>query len=246
LIALGAIDWRVSPQNAGLTYQRSDESQAQAADNGKQVSVRAGRYNIRATANGYSPQEDTMDVEPGKVWRVELSLKRIEEPKKAQPAPPCVLLTKDYFHDQETWKQQGTWWVHQGEGVSWLCATQGVFVIEVLRETAKIGFIKRTRHSEWIIDQKDGGDHLEYRFDLKNLERQATVGVKEEAKSKMAVPGAARDSYTLQIDINPDRIIVSGEGRELDRYVRPKASEPLGKFGFLGEVALVVRRASDQ
>src|SRR5262249_37894837 len=154
-----------------------------------------------------------------------------EEPKKAAPPPPPVLLTKDYFRDPDSWKQQDVWWVHRGDEVSWFRSAQaGVYVIEVLKQSSKVTFIKRTRHVHWIVDQKENGDHIDYGFDFANLERQATVGGKEGAKPKAAVSGAAKDSYMLQIEISPERIVVKDEGgKVLDQYTRPNASEPLGK-----------------
>jgi hypothetical protein len=245
LTAFGTIDLRISPANANVTYQRSDEPQARSVENAKAIAVRAGHYTVRATANGYQARQEPIDVESGRTRPVEWALARIEEPKKAAPPPPRVLLTKDYFRDPDSWKQQDIWWIHRGDEVSWFRGTQGgVYLIEILKQSSKVTFIKRTRRIHWIIDQKENGDHIDYGFDFASLERQATVGGKEGAKPKAAVSGASKDSYTLQIEITPERIVVKDEGgKVLDQYNRPNSSEPLGKFGFRGDVALVVRSA---
>ena len=55
------------------------------------------------------------------------------------------------------------------------------------------------------------------------------------------------DSYTLQIEIAPEQIIIrDSKGKELDRYERPNRTEPVGKFGFKGDVALAIRRADER
>jgi hypothetical protein len=63
-------------------------------------------------------------------------------------------------------------------------------------------------------------------------------------KVEKPLPAAASgDSYTLQIEVAPDRIVVrDAHGVELDRYNRPDRAQPLGRFGFKGEAPLVVQR----
>ena len=130
--------------------------------------------------------------------------------------------------------------------MSWLTNSQGTFVIEFLRQTStKMGIIKRTRKVEWVIDQRDSSNRIEYSFDFANLERRVTVNGKTESK-KVKAPAAAvsGDSYTLQIEISPERIVIGDtRGNVLDQYQRPNRIEPLGKFGFKGDVALAIRRA---
>jgi hypothetical protein len=244
LTAFGTIDLRISPANANVTYQRSDEPQARTVENSKPIAVRAGRYTVRATANGYQPRQEPIDVESGRTRPVEWALARIEEPKKAAPLPPRVLLTKDYFGDPDSWKQQDIWWVHKGDEVSWLRGTQGVYAIEFLKQRGGVPF-KKTRTVHWTIDHKGDPEHIDYQFDFGNLERQATVAGRQEAKVKVAVPAGSKESYTLRIEISSERVVVKDEGgKVLDQYNRPNASEPLGKFGFRGDVALVVKSAA--
>jgi hypothetical protein len=242
LTPFGLIDFRITPLNASLTYQRTDESQPHAAENGKALSLRAGRYMIRATANGYIGRQDPIDLGAGKSQPIGWALAPAEEQKKASPPPPPrTLVTKDYFRDSDSWKQQGNWWLHQGEDVSWFRGNQGVYVVEILRQTSKL--FKRKKRVEWIVDQKDEVNHVDYWFDFGSLERQATVNGKQEQRTKVPVMNAPPDSYTLRIEINPERIVVKDEaGKELDRYQRPNSAEFLGKFGFRGQVALVVKR----
>jgi hypothetical protein len=112
-----------------------------------------------------------------------------------------------------------------------------------LEQTSKIAFFKKVRHVDWVVDYKDTANQINYSFDFKSLERRATVNGKPGPKEKKVLPAAAAsaESSAIQIEIGPDRIVIKdAQGGELDSYTRPNAAEPLGKFGFKGEVALRV------
>jgi len=241
LTPFGTLDFRVLPQTATVTYKRADEAQPRTAENGKAARVKAGRYTISASGAGVRPRTDTVSVEPGKPLTIDWGLASVEELKKA-PAPPKQLLTRDYFQNAASWEQDGDRWIHEGEGMSWLRNNQGSYTVELFRQTSKIGFLKRTRHVEWVIDERDPNNHLDYAFEFGSLERRATVDGKALPKVKVAT--GSGESVTLQIDIRPDGIIIrNAQGKELDQYQRPNSSEALGKFGFKGDVALAIRKS---
>jgi serine/threonine-protein kinase len=245
LTAFGSLEFRVSPPGATVTYKRADEAQTHTAENGKTTHVRAGRYTISATAAGVRPRTDTVSVEPGQPLPVEWALPSVEEAKKASPQQPKQTVTKDYFTDATSWAQNGDRFTHEGEGVGWLRSNQGMFTIELFRQTSKIGPIKRTKRVEWVADHKDENNRVEYSFEFGSLERRVTVDGKALPRVKVAT--GAGESYTLVIDIRPDRItILNAQGKELDQYKRPNPIEALGRFGFKGDVELVVRKAEER
>ena len=102
----------------------------------------------------------------------------------------------------------------------------------------------------WSIDQKDAENHIDYIFNFKTLERRATVDGKAEqkqGKKKLSAAAASGESYAIQIEIGLDRIIIKdAQGDELDTYQRPNPAQPLGRFGFNGEVALKVKNWPSQ
>ena len=249
LTPFGALDFRLSPQGATVTYKRVDEVQAHTVENGKSVRVRAGRYVITANANGARQRQEPVTVEPGKPFAINWTLPVIEETKKAPPvAAPKQRATSEYFEDPSVWSSDGAWWVHKGESTSWMRTNQGTFVIQFLRQRQNLGIIKRTRHVEWIIDQRGLGTHIDYSFDFGSLERRATTDGKTESKKVKLPPAAAtEESYTLQIDITPERVVIrDAQGNPLDEYQRANRAEPLGRFGFKGDVALAVKRAEER
>jgi hypothetical protein len=245
LTPFGTLDFRVTPQSASITYKRAEEAQTHSAENGKAAHLRAGRYVVTATANGNRQHQETVTVESGKSLLIEWTLLAIEEARKAPPPPPKQTVTRDYFQDPAAWTEEGAWCIHKGPAVSWLRRNQGVYLIEFLRQ--KAGIIKRTRHVEWVIDQRSLTNHIEYSFDFGTLDRKVTVDGKTES-NKVKLPPAAvsGDSYAIQIEISQDRVVIKdAQGKELDRYERPNRTEPLGKFGFKGDVALAVREAKE-
>ena len=248
LTPFGTLEFRVTPQGASITYKRAEEAQTHSAENGKAVRVRAGRYLVTATANGNRQRQETVPVEPGKAPLIDWTLP-LEEVKKGPAPPPKQTVTKDYFQEPGSWTQDGAWWIHKGPSVSWLRRTQGVYLIEFLRRSSKRALVlNRTRRVEWVIDQRSLTNHIDYTFDFGTLERKATVDDKTESKKVKLPPAAASgDSYTIQIEIALDQIVIKdAQGKELDRYDRPNRAEPLGRFGFKGDVALAVKSAVER
>jgi len=83
---------------------------------------------------------------------------------------------------------------------------------------------------------------VDYTFDFKELVRRATVEGKPETTVKRPVATGSAETYTLQIEIAPEALMIrDAQGKELDRYPRADPRQPLGQFGFKGDVELVVR-----
>jgi hypothetical protein len=249
LTPFGILEFRITPPNASITYKRAEEAQARTAENGKNIHVRAGRYLVTASAGVNRERRETVTVESGKTLSIDWPLPPPADDTRKPPAPtapPKPVVTKDLFRDPDSWTQDGAWWTHKGDSVSWLSNSQGVFMIQFLRQ--KSGIIKRTRRVEWVIEQKDSLNRIEYGFDFSNLERRVIVAGKTE-KSGVKVPsaGASAESYTLQIEIAPDRIVIRDmQGKELDRYQKPNGAAPFGRFGFKGDVALAIKRVDER
>jgi serine/threonine-protein kinase len=248
LTPFGTLDFHVTPQTAVTTYRRPEETQVHTAENGRPVHVRAGRYLLTASATGYNSRSDTFTVEPGKSLPIDWALAAVTEVRKPVPPPdPRVPLTNEYFQSSSDWTRDGPWWVHRVDGTSWFRANQGSYVIE-LRQNSKSGILKRRHRVEWVIDSRSLTNYVEYNFDFVTLERKATAdGKLDNKKNKLPEPPAANESYTIQIDIGPDRILIRDlQGREIDSYQRPNRAEAPGRFGFKGEVALIVKRATER
>ena len=250
LTPFGGLEIRVLPPNANVSYRQAEEGQTRVAENGKVLHLKAGRYVVTAAAGGYRPHPpETFVVEPGKTLPIEWALQA--NPAETVITPPPLPPTS-YFLDPAAWIQDGAWWVHKSPDMGWLRRNRGVYVIEFQRQTSKKAlFINKTRHVDWVIDERNSTNHIDYSFDFTTLDRRATVDGKTDSKDSKKVrlaPGAASgDNYAIQIEIGTDRIVIKDAlGKELDQYQRPNRSEPLGKFGFKGEVVLAIKRAEER
>jgi serine/threonine-protein kinase len=241
LIPFGALEFKIIPSGAGITYRLIGDTTTQTIDNNSKTKpVRPGRYAITAVAGGFETLHKEYLVEPGKEAVVNDALTPLRTVPTPTPRPAPPMVTRDYFTDPGAWTENGGWWVHKG-GDSWLKASQGVYVVQFLRP--KKEFLKKAR-IEWVIDQRDANNLITYSFDFATLERKVTVDGKnvpeKHEKQKLAVSG---DVYAVRIDISPEQIIIrDGQSQVVDRYARPSPATGLGKFGFKGDVELTLRQ----
>jgi hypothetical protein len=240
----GSFSFRVFPANATITYRRPDEPVAHAAENGKDLRVRTGRYLVTASSPGRTSKQGEFAVDAVGQRLVDWTLvsASVPEPVKPPPPPPVV----SHFEVPSAWTQDGAWWTHKGSDIAWMRHNQGTYLIEFERQ--KSGMLKRTRHVDWVIDQRSPTDRIEYSFDFSGLKRKATANGKTETNEAKLPPGSVSgDSYTLQIEITPEQIIIrDSKGNQLDRYERPNRTEPVGKFGFKGDLSLAIRKADER
>jgi eukaryotic-like serine/threonine-protein kinase len=243
---VGTLAFRVSPSSATVTYRQLDESQMRKAENGQELALKAGRYEVAASAPGYQPRQESVTIESGKTQPIGWTLAPTTAPSGRGPVvtPVAEKKTPDYFQDPGSWTLSDAWWIHKGTGTSWLIRSQGAYRIEFLRKTSKVLFVTKNRRVDWVIDAKDSNNQIEYLFDFKTLVRRVTVGGNTTESKPVKLPAAAAlgESYAIEIEVGTDRIVIKdAQGKELDQYQRPNPAEPLGKFGFKGEVGLVVK-----
>lgn len=235
LTPFGTLDFHVTPPGATVSYKRSGEAQSHPAENGKPVRVRQGSYQVSAAAPAYVSRTMPFTVEPGKVSPVEMTLVAESRPKEPPPPPPPAMV----FPDE--WEKNGVWRIHKGESVGWLLVTQGKYSIALHRQTSSFLVIKKAKKVEWVIDQRDSANHVDYTFDFKELVRRATVEGRPGPTVKRPVAAGSAETYTLHVEIAPAKIVVrDAQGRELDTYPRPDPQQAPGKFGFKGDVELTV------
>jgi eukaryotic-like serine/threonine-protein kinase len=239
LTPFGILDFKITPAGAGIVYRSGAESQV--IDANKRVHVRPGHYFITVTASGYEDWKTEVDVAPDQPLSIEFAMHRTVVAAKPTPTPtPAPISTPEFFVDPASWTSQNGWWAHKG-AETWFKSNQGVYVIQFHKP--KGSWIKKGR-VEWVIDQQDQNNQISYSFDFSTLERKATIdGKPVPAKHKLDPSSISGDTYAVQIDITPERIIIrDGAGQVLDNYPRPHSTVKLGKFGFKGEVELTVKK----
>jgi hypothetical protein len=236
----GYLEFHVTPENAVLNYRREGDA-AQTAGATEKVHVRPGTYTVTATL-GDRTDRKTVSLEPGGNQPVTLSVVAAAVKKETKAAP--VKLTNEYFEDPASWSLMNGWWIHRGDGMTYLRTHQGVFEFSVMHPTSdnfKSVNLKK-RKVVWVIDERPK-NQVEYTLDAGGLERKATVNGKGQKSSpKVAVPRKG-ETHSFRIEVLPEKIVVSAGGEVLDTYERPEPAAPMGKFGFKGEAALVFHAA---
>jgi hypothetical protein len=169
----------------------------------------------------------------------------IEQPKLSEPPPKQTLSSIDYFQESASWTQEGGWSVHHGEGVSWLRGKEGTYVITILPPSSKkLVFFKKAKRVEWVVDVRDPANRIDYSLDSGVLERKNIVDNKT-ISTRRAPIGSSDQFYRLRIEIRPEKIVTSLNGKVLDDFPRPPGI-PLGAFGFKGEVALQIESGPEK
>jgi eukaryotic-like serine/threonine-protein kinase len=222
----GAITFDV-PRDVEVTW-RSEDGQTRTNGPGT-VRVKPGHY--IASVRGF---EQSLVVQSGKTerfsWAPPAPSKKETVPVKASPPP-------DVFQNPEVWTADGPWHVHNSGETAWVRNSQGTFTVIVKRPKSGKFHIGGSRLI-FEVDYKDEKDRIEYTLDSGGtLERR--VFVDGNVQSKHSTKFGQRDSYTLRIEIRPERIAVSAGGSS-DVFDRPQAAARLGRFGFRGEASVQI------
>ena len=234
LHAASVVNFQVNPQNAQISYRRGGDSQVHQVHNGGSVSLAPGQYIVTATAPKRETREETIDVDSGKTVTISWTLATLKTTGQTSEKPQTG---GSVFESPDAWQEQNGWYFHKGPSYGWLKSTRGSFSVDIARKSAGIfggGKI------EWEIGRKDDRNRVVYQLDEHKLSRRAYVnGAKADHTANHAMKG---DVYELRFDITPTRIVIrDANGTVLDDYSDANADFTAGKFGFKGDVRLVVR-----
>jgi eukaryotic-like serine/threonine-protein kinase len=232
----GSVTFRITPPNAKISYHREGESQIHDATNGQTIPLRPGTYEVTAEADKFKSRLQSVTVQSGKLSVVEWTLATVEKHETNNGRTIANTLQAP-----GAWTVVDGWWEHVAPDFGWFRINQGEITLDILRQSTKTLFIKKSKRVEWAIDYQDDGNHISYTMDEHQLHRKAFVGGVAGPELKVAHGMEALKVYRLKFEIGPERIVVRDRnGKVLDEYVRPKPETPLGKFGFKSEVALSI------
>jgi hypothetical protein len=229
----GSVTFTLSPETARLSYRGEGESQMHDAKGGHVISLRPGAYIVSAEAERFQKKSAGFTIQAGRSTSVNMTL--VPETSAAR-----ARTIKNMCEDPSQWSMLNGWWHHTAPGSGWLLKNQGNFSISFLKQSSKILFINKVRRIEWAVDWQTNADQVLYVLDEHLLHRQTIIGGQtSETKSRHGMENM--DQPRLNIDISAERVVVrNAQGQILDDYKRPHPEAPLGKFGFLGEVALAI------
>ena len=225
LTPFGALVFRVTPANATVSYKREQENQEHMAQNGNTVHVRAGRYLVSATAQGFMPNSQSVTLGAGTTLPVNFSLSKW--PDVGLPPPPKS------EPDPKIWTRKNGWYEPRGKGSSpWPISGNAIRVQIKPPEDQKIFGIPKMRHIILVIGA--GKEQVTYELDRKSIQRKLRSQQADAPKHPSGLDDA--ETWNLVVEIQADRIVVQANGKTIDTYARPNPNEPVRHFAFEGEV----------
>lgn len=222
--ATGSIHFVLWPPDATVTYHRSDDTQVHAAREST-IRLEPGSYVFTAKAPNYLDRSERATVVPGESRNLELALEResrVTPPERtASRATPTV--------DWSGWTKEGNAFIRRGGNRVTIRSGPLNGTITFTANLRKGGGLFRGGKLRWFI--QDGDGYSQFELDKKKF----TVKGPEGNRSKQH--GAEEDdrSFTVQIDITPDRIVHRMEtgGNWITLDTQPNRASADGKFGFL-------------
>ena len=233
--AVGVVNVQIKPPGAQISWRRANDPQTHQVRNNTALPLAPGQYVFTASAPKYESREETVEVDSGKALLVSWALAPLKSATAVQPPPSGGSAA---FKDADEWQEQNGWWFHKGPTFAWLKSTRGTFNIAIARKAG--GIFGTGGKVDFQIGYKDERNRVTYQLDDHKFVRRAySNGSNAQHSANHAMKG---DAYELRIEIGPTHIVVrDGAGNVLDDYSEPGADFTAGKFGFKGDVRLVVR-----
>lgn len=236
---MGRLQFQVTPQDAQVSYQRSDRKEIQHAKGRDVVWVPEGKYAITAEAPGFTAQsKNDVAVTAGQVGTVELKLEPAAAKKTAEAAQETG--GKSLFEDPSELKSEGGWLKATGpaEFVYLKAGAPRSFNL-TFSDPGKNVFGKQKK-MEWVVDFESDKQKVVYQFDGNKFERKATAGGKH-SNTSMACK-ATDSAFQFFIVIQPGSVEVKSPGCEkADMYESPDHDLTKGKVGVKRDIEFVIR-----
>jgi hypothetical protein len=220
-----------NPASATVAYRRAEETDTREV-RGSQIELPAGNYVFSASAPGFGGSVTRVQIAAGDNREVAFNLQR-EGP--AAPVPLANAMAE--FQDAQSWTKDGDSWVHKGGGfVPFKPSPKGIFTFNV--ELLKGGSVLRAGTIRWCLQYVDPKNYLLFEMDKKNFRAWVIKdGQRLERVPKTPHNLGTGKSFTIQIEVTPDRLLQKvrgGEGwKPLDTFAEPGRDFTQGKFAFL-------------
>ena len=165
--AQGNLSLRVTPPMAKITVQRQGDSAASTLPNNQSSLQRSGEYVVTAELEGYNKRSETVTIESGKTTTVDWALAK---PLPTETGSGSKNPMAKFFEDGEKWThpEGDVWWSHEGTNYSFLRASTGTYLFDILQEKKGV-LIGRKTKAVRMIDLASEGNYLQFTLDGHNL-----------------------------------------------------------------------------
>jgi serine/threonine-protein kinase len=237
---MGRLQFQVTPQDAQVSYHRSDRQDVQHAHGRDVVWVPEGKYAITAEAPGFAAQSKSdVAVTSGQVGTVELKLAAEATSKKTAEAIPEPA-GKAWFETPSLVKSEGGWLKATG-------TAEYVFLKPGAPRNFNLTFADpgknvfgKQKKMEWVVDFESDKQKVVYQFDGTKFERKATAGGKHSNTSTACK--ATDQAFQFFIVIDAASVEVKSPSCEKpDTYESPDHDLTTGKVGIKRDIEFVIR-----
>jgi hypothetical protein len=228
----GTIRLTKNPPETAVSWRKPNETQTHEI-RGNSVELLPGTYVLSAKANGYNDRDETVTLSGGEVKTVDLALTRATSASKPVELAVRPGTIADF---EQPFVKDGEEYVKKGGGINlFKLPAKGVFTFTV--ELVKGGGVFRGGRVRWVVDYQDPQNYAFFEVDKKNFWAKDRVNGRNSDRDKTEHGLADAKSFTVQIEITPDRVvhrIRSGDQWvPVDSWSQPGRNFTDGKFGFL-------------
>ena len=232
----GTINFLIQPSNAAVTYRRTDQTEAQDVSASGSVKVKAGTYEISATASGFVPRTKELTVSSGEVATAELRLAAI-----VMPTPPVrEKPTPEFFASPDEIQEQLNKWF-TGKTSKFLALKPAstynvVFLAPDLMPTRH-----KPRHFEWHVAAGPNTE-VDYELDAQQLTRKVKTDGKTVRSSGKVRAAQGLSAYEVVITTQSHVIrITRRDGSMLDEYLDADNNWSRAAVAIKGDAFFVLR-----
>jgi len=224
--AIASLQVGTSPAGAAISYRRSDESETHTAHDGT-LRLDPGTYVVTVRAPNFVDRTEQVTLTAGESRTLDIALARESRPSEfAKPKPAPAPL------NWSGWEKENGEYVRKGGNRVVLHSGPLAGTITFTAHLRKTGGLFRGGKLRWFVEDGDGLSQFE--VDKKKFQAKGPDGSRSKEHSRDREEPDDR-TYTIQIEITPDRIVHRMKFGERWLTVDSQQTSGVsdGKFGFV-------------
>ena len=228
--AVGTVHLTLNPADASVTYRRADDPEAHPVRNAT-LRLDPGSYTFTARAPNHLERIERTAVVAGETRNLDLTLTR--EPVRTASAPPPPKPTARPA-DWSGWSRENGEYVRKGGNRVVLQPVETPGTITFTAHLRKAGGLFRGGRLRWFVENNGGFSQFE--VDKKKFSSKGALGSRNRDFGRDGAPDEDEGrTYTVQIEITPDRIIhrMKSGPSWITVDSQPNTGGGDGRFGFV-------------
>ncbi len=231
----GTINLSTQPSHASVTYRLSGETASHEASANGSLKVKAGSYEISASAAGFESVTKEVTVNSGEVAAADLRLAAI-----VVPVTPKQVSTPEYFvSPSEILKQPNNWF--SALVPKFFALKPAVKYNLVLLAQDAMPTRHKPKHFEWHVTAGRNAE-IGYELDAQQLTRKVKADGKIVKSSQKVHAAEGSSAYAVTIVTEQHAVrIMRRDGTVLDEFTDPANDWSLAQVALKGDAFFVMR-----